>query len=285
MRKYTIFVLGAIWLLLASLVFCAEETPKPAVQSAQLKDAPITIDTSTVGRFTKGMSWHLNVNSPGQAELTIETFPKPTVKRFNVPKDRMAEFRKALFDERFFELASEYGQQVVDGSTKTLTVKAGERTNTVKVYFLMNWVHYDKAKLREPSRAVRLLVMLRGWIDDPQAVDLRKYDRMVLDAARKQVGFKPPGVDCQPWRKRIFICGVRQLGESTPRPSRYIWCSSLSRRCRVNVEGNLLLDSHRLFVPQYDRHLGDFNGPIRLVPTANSSIHNFWACGRSPGPK
>jgi ankyrin repeat protein len=27
------------------------------------------------------------------------------------------------------------------------------------------------------------------------------------------------------------------------------------------------------------------SGPIRLVPTANSSIHNFWACGSSPGPK
>jgi len=32
------------------------------------------------------------------------------------------------------------------------------------------------------------MAMLRGWIDDPQAVDLRKYDQMVLDAARKQAG-------------------------------------------------------------------------------------------------
>jgi hypothetical protein len=32
-------------------------------------------------------------------------------------------------------------------------------------------------------------------------------------------------------------------------------------------------------------YFSDATGPIRLVPTANSSIHNFWACGRSPGPK
>jgi len=28
--------------------------------------------------------------------------------------------------------------------------------------------------------------MLRGWFDDPKAVDLRKYDKMVLDAVEKR---------------------------------------------------------------------------------------------------
>ncbi len=72
-----------------------------------------------------------------------------------------------------------------DGSTQTLTVKAGKKTRTVNIHFLMNWVQHDKAKLQEPSRAVRLLVMLRGWFEDTQAIDLRKYDRMVLDAVKK----------------------------------------------------------------------------------------------------
>ena len=31
--------------------------------------------------------------------------------------------------------------------------------------------------------------------------------------------------------------------------------------------------------------LANSSGPIRFVPTASSSIHNFWACGSSPGPK
>lgn len=34
------------------------------------------------------------------------------------------------------------------------------------------------------SRAVRISVLIRGWFDDPEAVDLRRYDRMVLDAAK-----------------------------------------------------------------------------------------------------
>lgn len=71
-----------------------------------------------------------------------------------------------------------------DGSVDSLSVSMGPHIHTVKVHFLMNWVHADRAKLREPSRAVRLLVMIRGWFDEPEAVDLRKYDQIVLDAAQ-----------------------------------------------------------------------------------------------------
>lgn len=82
-------------------------------------------------------------------------------------------------------MAGEYGQRVPDGSEQSLTVAVGRHVNTVRIYFLMNWVaDKDKAKLREPSRAVRLLVLVRGWFDAAEAVDLREYDRRVLEAAK-----------------------------------------------------------------------------------------------------
>jgi hypothetical protein len=171
--------------VVAVLATAADSPRKPTVTAAELKDAPLTISVSTVGRFAKGHSWHLSVNSAGQAEVTIDSFPDRTVKRFQVSKEQLAEFRNALAEQRFFELHGEYGQQVPDGSEDSLTVVAGNHTNTVKLHFLMNWVHTDKAKLREPSRAVRLIVLVRGWFDAPEAVDLRKYDKMVLDAVKE----------------------------------------------------------------------------------------------------
>jgi hypothetical protein len=171
--------------VVAFLAAAADPLRKPAVTAAELKDAPLTISASTVGRFARGHSWHLKVNPAGRAELSIETFPDRTVKQFQVSKEQLSEFRSALAEERFFELNGDYGEQVVDGSEKSLTVAAGNHTNTVKVHFLMNWAHSDKAKLREPSRAVRLLVLVRGWFDAADAVDLRKYDKIVLDAAKE----------------------------------------------------------------------------------------------------
>jgi hypothetical protein len=146
---------------------------------------PMTIAASCVGDFAEGRSWYLSVNSAGEAELTIATFPRPTRRRFLVPRQRLSELRRALAEERFLDLAGEYGQVVPDGSATTLTVTVGERSRSVRLNFLMNWVRGDKAKLREPSRAVRIAVMIRGWFDDAGAVDLRRFDRMVLDAVGK----------------------------------------------------------------------------------------------------
>jgi len=194
------FMLGHAGLCRASVlalvaVFAAVgcETPKPAVTAAQLEDVPLTISVSTDGVFAKGRPWHLRVDSAGQAELTLgfSPFPvgkgrDPIRKQFQVSKEQMAEFRKALADERFFELAGEYGERVPDGSERVVTVAAGRHANTVRVHFLMNWVAAkDKAKLQEPARAVRLLVLVRGWFDAEEAVDHREYDRRVLDAVKK----------------------------------------------------------------------------------------------------
>jgi hypothetical protein len=173
-------------ILVATNVFVTassrDEPRKPTVTADELKDAPITIVAITSGQFSKGLSWHLSVNSARQAEITIETFPNNKTRRFELTKEQMDRFRSALVQQQFFELGRQYGEQVPDGSEKTLTVIAGRYSNSVKVNYLLNWVHNDKAKLKEPSRVVHLLVMIRGWFDDADAVDLRQYDRMVLDA-------------------------------------------------------------------------------------------------------
>jgi hypothetical protein len=113
----------------------------------------------------------------------IDTYPR-TTRQFDVSKERLTVLRTSLLNERFFELSDDYGQRVPNGSTTTVTVTAGDQTKMVKLHFLMNWVHNDKAKLREPSRAVRVLLIIRDWFEDVEAVDLRRYDRMVLEASR-----------------------------------------------------------------------------------------------------
>jgi hypothetical protein len=156
-----------------------------AVPSSALGDEPLTLAASNVGNFAQGSSWHLSVNSAGKAELTIATRASKVRRQFDVPKEQLAVLRKALMEEKFFDLTDEYGQRVPDGSTQTLTVTVGDRAKSVKVRFLMNWIAAnEKDKLREPSRAVRLLVLVRGWFADAEAVDLRPYDQKVLEAAK-----------------------------------------------------------------------------------------------------
>lgn len=153
---------------------------KSAVAKAHVEYGPITVAANCVGDFASGRSWYLSMNSAGQAELTISG---RAPQQFQVPQEQWKAFRKELLDERFFELADEYGEHVPDGSSCAITVTAGDVTKTVRVRFLMNWVQSDRKKLVEPSRVLRLLMSVRSWISDAEAADLRPYDQKVLDAA------------------------------------------------------------------------------------------------------
>jgi hypothetical protein len=156
----------------------------PCSASATHTDLPLSIAVSTVGDFAMGESWYLSVDSTGQAELTISTLPEKTRRRFEISDAQLAELVAALEKERFFDLKDDYGDLVPDGSTETVTIVRGDQAKTVRVHFLMNWVHSDQAKLREPSRAVRILMLIRSWFNDAEAVDLTRYDQMVLNAVK-----------------------------------------------------------------------------------------------------
>jgi len=161
---------------------CVVGTP----EAAGPRDAtppPVTVDTSTVGRFSEGFSWRLRVDGLGTATLSIDTWPKPTVRHFNVPAQELAALRAVVERERFFLLADEYGQDVPDGSTTKIGVTVGGREKVVTIRYLMNWVYSDPKRLQEPARALRVLQVIRRWFTDDEAVDLSKYDAMVIEAA------------------------------------------------------------------------------------------------------
>ncbi len=151
-----------------------------SLTAADIAKNPITVVASEESVWRE--PWTFRVNSAGAAQLTIGAHPQRT-SSFAVSKDQLDQLRKLLIQERFFDLGEEYGESAVDSSIHTLTIKIGNVTKTVRLRFLMNWVNYDKPKLREPARAVRVWMLIRGWFQDSDVTDLHKYDQMVLDAA------------------------------------------------------------------------------------------------------
>jgi hypothetical protein len=185
-RFHVWLVLGLAVLVVAALAayLSNQDFKGEAVIDSAVESGPMTISAAQNGHFSKGYSWELQVDPAGNAVLNIESSPDPKTRRFVVSKAELDELRKALLRERFFELADSYGQLVADGSTTTLQFSAGDFTKTVELTFLMNWANYEREKVRDPSRALRVLQTIRAWFNDPEAVDLRKYDQMVIDAAK-----------------------------------------------------------------------------------------------------
>ena len=182
-------LVASVAMLILSAGSCAREGELPRV-SEQLR-GPISLTLDNDGRFADGRSWTLSVANDGTADLEIHSFPSGTKRSFVVTDAQFGELRALLAKERFFELKDEYGELVPDGSTQTLTVTCGTIAKTVTLHFLMNWVHDDPGRLHEPARAVRVWMHIRQWFDDPDAVNLKNYDQMVLDADSRRGISKP----------------------------------------------------------------------------------------------
>lgn len=152
---------------------------KPSHEQAK-PGREFTVSASTTGSFSRGLSWAFKGSSRYGAMLTIDG----QVTEVMVDPLQFEELRSLVHAARFFDLDSEYGERVWDGSTKVLSISDGEETNTVTWYFLMNWVHNSPSKLEDPARAVEVMMLVRSWFDHPDAVDLRKYNQVVLDAVQ-----------------------------------------------------------------------------------------------------
>jgi hypothetical protein len=149
----------------------------------QIERDPLTISASESGMFQKGYSWELHVDTTGKARLTIWSSPDPKKREFQLSQNQIDELRRSLAKEHFFELSNEYGGLVSDGSTTTVIIAVGTSTKSVVLRYF--WIENGAEKLREPARAIRVLNVIRGWFNDPEAVDLRKYSRLVLDAVAR----------------------------------------------------------------------------------------------------
>jgi hypothetical protein len=157
---------------------------RAAAIDTAIQNGPLMISVSVNGGLPVGGYWDLHVDPTENATLKIESSPTPKTRRFVVPKAGLDELRAALLREHFFDLADSYGERVVDGSTTTLQVSAGDFTKTVELNFLGNWVRKEPQRLSEPSRALRVLQIILAWSNDPKLINLRKWDQTVIDAAK-----------------------------------------------------------------------------------------------------
>jgi hypothetical protein len=177
--RQILFLVVGMPAVTCSFVGCSSSPP------AAGRNTPISVVASTTGHFAAGYSWHLSVSADQKARLTINTYPKARTREFDISAEQISQLVDALERERFFSLRADYGEIVPDGSTDTVKIVKDGVAHTVRIHFLMNWVYRDPAKLKEPARAVGIFNVVRGWFDDKDAVDLKKYDDMVLEAAGK----------------------------------------------------------------------------------------------------
>lgn len=148
-------------LLLARLAIGADDRPR--VTEYQIRNLPITISASSIGRFATAHSWYLSINSAALAELTVRD-AQNTRHEFAVPPEQWDAFKQTLIDERFFDLADDQGRPVPDGSTQTLTITVGHITRTIRIHYLNNVPKDDEKAQDEIRRTLKVMNQIRSWL-------------------------------------------------------------------------------------------------------------------------
>ncbi len=118
-------------------------------------------------------SWFLNIDTSGAAVLSTGDKKHP----FQLSDDVCAELAGLVVRERFFDLKSAYGAEVIEGGMRELRISLGTKAHSVTLF--------DGA-VKDPDRdavkrALRVWVAVRALFDVADAEDSRKEDRAFLE--------------------------------------------------------------------------------------------------------
>lgn len=138
---------------------------------------PLTISASLEG-YLPG-TWELSVENSRSAHLIVH-YTAAIDRRFVLTAKQEASLRSALVRERFWKLPQDIGEQVVDGSTRKLTISESGRTHTVNIRFIAG----RSAQQGEIRRALSVWNAVRGCFADEGAADLRSYDSRIMGDGR-----------------------------------------------------------------------------------------------------
>jgi hypothetical protein len=150
---------------------------------------PLLISLNINGWFAKGFPWNLEITNNGKATLIIKSYPKHKKKSFIISPNQLKQLKEVIEREGFYDLNEEYGDLVPDGDTRIITINQGNQRKTVKLHYLLNLESEGKKgkeKLIEACRAIRIWMLVTSWFNDPDAVDIRKYDQRILDTVKNE---------------------------------------------------------------------------------------------------
>jgi len=120
-------------------------------------------------------SWWLGVQTNGVAVLRSI---REKEKKFLLNRKELEAFRDAVKEEGFWDYDDRYGDSVVGGSRRSITIRNKDRYKRVRILFVRNWLDrpHKQDKLSDALGCFRLWSILRGWFEHEDLADSRPYD-------------------------------------------------------------------------------------------------------------
>ena len=224
----------------------------------------IKVEASNRGNFFKVRPWTFTLDASKTKSGKLTIMGKTIAIRFKVSESKIKKLIKSIQKEDFFSLPDTIGGRVPCGSENLLKISINGKTKTVNVYYLLNIKKQEK--IEEAKRVVRILILVRDMIENPLAVDHRKWYRRYL--RRKPVC---KGKKLSEWVKQLKYKDEKKRNKAVEA------LGSINNKTAIHILIKALEDEDKFFRYRICMALGKIGKPavpllIKALKSKNENV-------------
>ena len=155
--------------------------------TAAILSAPVSVNlTSDLVLVSGKRNWDLSISSDGMVLLMIHDcgeggVPVIPVKHFKLSAAQLQALRRCLADSGYFSLPRVLGDDTLDSSSRTVSVRVGDYQRTIIIRDLSSRLVHNDPQLADAKRLITVWQVIRSFVELPKGcLDFSEEDRAVM---------------------------------------------------------------------------------------------------------
>jgi len=152
-------------------------------ETSDILNKPISIRMTTYTGFTSALPWELIILPSGEAYLQVnDNDDSASEKRTTLTVDQMNALRKCIITNEYFSLPTVMGDNVVDASSRSLSIRVGDYQHSITIQSLINRLVSNDPQLVVAKKAVAIWKQIGSMVKVPKNyMEFISEDQSVMD--------------------------------------------------------------------------------------------------------
>lgn len=167
--------------------FRPDSAAEPPTTAAILSE-PFSLCMTTYAGFTSALMWEFTLQTNRQAVLMVDNYgerSRELVKRTKnmlLSVEQLAAVKKIITENQFFTLETHYGDDIIDASSRALSVRIGDYQKTILIRHFNNRLVANDDQLESAKQLLKIWETLIFIADIPEGcLDWTEDDAKVLE--------------------------------------------------------------------------------------------------------
>ena len=159
----------------------------PTPDQSTILTSSVSVCATTFAGYTTAREWELTV-LPDSKQFFVKNDYGDDSKRvprehgLSLSEDQMQELRRCIATNGYHTLDLIYGDNIIDASSRTLSVRVGNFQRTIKIQDFHNRLNQNDPQLLHAKRLIRIWQMIQSFVKLPDdCLDFSEDDQKVME--------------------------------------------------------------------------------------------------------